>query len=172
MQGYSNFLTSHRRAIPDGYGWLQDRLLQPNIFPLVVLLLLTVAIKFIVVVYTYVVPIKMLGRLIGYYISRVCCGYNKHTHTPTTSSDPTTTDLTDNNTHTNTYMDNIRRRSSINAYDLMQLDDLNRQEAAPFSEQYYSYVINKDEIPTNCMKIFKTNKVLYYILYVYIMLYI
>ena len=161
MQGYSAFLTSHRHAIPDGYGWLQDRLLQPNIFPLVALLLLTVAIKFLVVVYTYVVPIKMLGRLIGYYISRVCCGYNKHTHTSTTSSDPTTTDPTDTNTHTNIYMDNIRRRSSINAYDLMQLDDRNRQEAAPFSEQYYSYVINKDEIPTNCMKIFNTNKVYY-----------
>jgi hypothetical protein len=34
----------------------------------------------------------------------------------------------------------------------MQLNDVLRQEVAPYSEQYYSYVISKDEIPNTCYK--------------------
>ncbi|CAM6032032.1 unnamed protein product, partial [Sphagnum compactum] len=46
----------------------------------------------------------------------------------------------------------MSRRSTISGFDLIQLHDELRQEAAPFSEKYYSYVLDKDDIPNTCSK--------------------
>jgi len=101
----------HWRSGPLFY--VQERLLRPNIFPLFLLFLVTVAYYPIRFTFRYLIPLE---SLVGAFYKCFCVRRNKIS--PAMSS----------------------RRDGVTSYELMQLKDELRQEAAPFSEQYYSYV--------------------------------
>lgn len=101
--------------------YAQERLLRPNIFPLFILLLLTVAYYPLRFIFRYIIPLELLIS-----VFRKCFCTQKH-ETAVSS-----------------------RRDGITGYELMLLNDELRQEAAPFSEQYYSYVLSQEKAVKFC----------------------
>lgn len=119
FQSVSPWLPLSGDQMSEQFSYALERLLRPNIFPLLVLFLVMTTYYPTRFAFRYVIPLEpLLNALRGLFRSR------------------------------KSSVSQSSRLDGVTSYDLMKLNDELRQEAAPFSEQYYGYVLSQKRLGT------------------------
>jgi hypothetical protein len=127
---YLDFLGKAQEHLPanPNSASLVERLSQPNIFPLAVVIVFIIVVKIILKLWPYL-PVAWVQNIFG-CMYKMCCKHSAKVYV-------------DSSGHV---------LNSVEGYDLLK-DNGNglRQEMAPFTGDYFSYISRKDEMPSKCL---------------------
>jgi hypothetical protein len=129
---YLTFLAHARDHVPDNpsSASLIVRLSQPNIFPLAVLIAVIIVVKVFIKLWPYL-PVAWLQWVLK-RMYKMCCQHTAKVYV-------------DHDGHV---------INSVEGYQLLKNNSNGlRQEMAPFTGQYFSYMGSREEIPTSCKDI-------------------